>query len=237
MPKGVYIRTEETKKKLSEALKGRRVSIKSEFKKENKFGFKKGNTFGKINKGKKMSEETKKKLSEANKGKKLSEETKKKIIEFHKGNKGKKHSEETKKKISEANKGKKHSEETKKKMIEAHKGKKQSEETKKKIGKAHKGKKCHFWKGGISKLVETIRASFQYRQWRSDVFTNDDYICRICGKKGGQLEAHHIKFFHIIIEENDIKTIDEAIACSELWDLNNGITLCKECHKKTHSSL
>ena len=44
-----------------------------------------------------------------NKGKKLSEETKKKMSEVHKGNKnmlGKQHSEETKKKISESHKGK-----------------------------------------------------------------------------------------------------------------------------------
>ncbi len=73
--------------------------------------------------GRKHSEETRKKLSEANKGKKLSEETKKKLSE---ANKGKKLSEETKKKLSEVQKGtnvmppsfkgRKHSEESKKKM-------------------------------------------------------------------------------------------------------------------------
>ena len=73
-----------------------------------------------FNKGKKRSDEAKKKMSEANKGKHLSEEHKKKISE---GNKGKKLSEETKKKISEANKGKQLSEETRKKMSESKKGK------------------------------------------------------------------------------------------------------------------
>ena len=53
-------------------------------------------------KGKSLSEEHKKKLSEANKGKHLSEETRKKISE---ANKGRKFSEETKKKMSEAMKG------------------------------------------------------------------------------------------------------------------------------------
>lgn len=71
----------------------------------------------KANKGKKLSEETKKKLSEANKGKQawnkgktFSEETKRRISEAHLGKNnsmyGKKHSEETKNKISEARKGK-----------------------------------------------------------------------------------------------------------------------------------
>jgi hypothetical protein len=103
-----------------------------------------------VMKGRKHSEETKKKISEAvlgeknhnygKKGKPMSEETKKKLLE---AKLGKKHSEETKQKISEANKGKKHSEESKRKMSEAKLGKPNpmSEETKKKISEAHKGKK------------------------------------------------------------------------------------------------
>ena len=53
--------------------------------------------------GRKCSEETKKKISEANKGRKLSPEHKKKISEAHKG---KKLSEETKLKISKGHRGK-----------------------------------------------------------------------------------------------------------------------------------
>ena len=69
-----------------------------------------------------LSEETKKKISEANKGKTFSPETKKKISE---ANKGRKHSEETRRKNSEAKKGKNH----------PNYGKKRTEETKKKISK------------------------------------------------------------------------------------------------------
>lgn len=61
------------------------------------------------NKGKKLSEETRKKMSESRKGKPKSEEHKKKISEAKKGNKnmlGKKHSAESKKIMSEAHKGK-----------------------------------------------------------------------------------------------------------------------------------
>lgn len=56
-----------------------------------------------------MSDETKKKISQALTGKKISEEAKQKIREF---NLGKKHSEETKRKMSESHKGKKRSEES-----------------------------------------------------------------------------------------------------------------------------
>lgn len=82
---------------------------------------------GKAHKGKCISEETKKKIGEAHKGKIFSEEHKKKLSEAHKGNTNAlgnhfKLSEETKKKISEFNKRKKVSEETRKKLSEVHKG-------------------------------------------------------------------------------------------------------------------
>ena len=63
-------------------------------------------------------------------GKLVSEETKRKLSEAAKG---KHHSEETKRKMSEARKGKHFSEETKRKMSEAAKGKHFSEETKRKM--------------------------------------------------------------------------------------------------------
>ena len=101
--------------------------------------------------GKKLSDETKRKLSEAKK--QMSEETKRKISEARKG---KHHSKETKRKMSESMKGEKHplygkhhTEESKKKMSEANKGKNhplygkhRSAETNKKISDAKKGTIC-----------------------------------------------------------------------------------------------
>ena len=85
--------TEESKQRISEALKGK----------------KKGP----------MSEEHKQKISEGQKGKKLSEETKQRISELHKG---RKLSEEHKRKLSDSMKGKKlgpRSEESKRKQSES----------------------------------------------------------------------------------------------------------------------
>lgn len=36
----------------------------------------------------------------------------------------------------------------------------------------------------------------------------------------------------MILEKYNITCRDEARACSELWDLKNGITLCRKCHYK-----
>ena len=117
--------SEETKKKIGAAQKGRQCYWK----------------------GKNLSEEAKKKISEANKGKQKSVEHKKKISEARKGKcageynpmYGKHHSAEALQKMSDAKKGKHASEETRKKMSESQKGKPKTKEWRKKLGEAHKG--------------------------------------------------------------------------------------------------
>ena len=75
------------------------------------------------NKGKKFSEETRRKISVAKKGKFLSEDTRRKMSEAKKGRARSTFSEEHRRKISEAKKGKVRSEETKNKIAKALKGK------------------------------------------------------------------------------------------------------------------
>lgn len=99
-----------------------------------------------------FSEETKKKISDAGKGRKLSDDHKRKLIESNKSRKGVfHHSDETKQKISESGKGRQsptkgmkmppRSEEYRKKISEANRKRKYSEETKRKISEANKGRK------------------------------------------------------------------------------------------------
>lgn len=148
------------------------------------------------------------------------------------GNKGKKFSEEHKKKISEAHKGKKLSEEHKKKLSNAKKGNqyvkgkhwKLSEETKRKMSKRMKGEKCNFWKGGVSSINAKDRRSLKYRLWRESVFKRDNWTCVWCGAKNGNgkaivLNADHIKSFAYYPELR--------------FAIDNGRTLCIDCHKKT----
>lgn len=102
--------SEETKKKISDAHKGKNTGQRPDWVRRKISEGHKGQkpTYGHL--GKKHSEETKRLLSDINKGK---------PGKF----KGKHHSEESKKKMSDAHKGKKLSEETKRKMSEAHKKK------------------------------------------------------------------------------------------------------------------
>ena len=85
------------------------------------------------------------------------------------------------------------------------------------------------------KLDKQIRKSLKYRQWRSDVFERDNYTCQICETKGGKINADHIKAFIIILKENNINNLEAALNCEELWNINNGRTLCESCHKKTEN--
>lgn len=95
------------------------------------------------------------------------------------------------------------------------------------------GKNNYFWEGGKSELKRQIYNLYEYRQWRSDIFYRDNWTCLGCGKRGGQLDCHHIKAFSLIISINNITKTEDAVNCEELWNINNGQTLCRECHKKT----
>ena len=94
-----------------------------------------------------------------------------------------------------------------------------------------RGPQTSQWKGGISIWTVKVRTSFKYRQWRSDVYTRDDFTCQECGRRGGALRAHHAPdSFALILEINDIRTFEQAMDCEELWNINNGITYCTKCH-------
>ena len=115
-------------------------------------------------------------------------------------------------------------------QIAWNKGKHWNSKIRKKISIAHGSKK-----GWITPLMQAIRNSFNYRQWRSDVFQRDNYTCIWCGVRGGQLNADHIKSFSLIVEEYMIKSLEQAEQCEELWNINNGRTLCLSCHKLTNN--
>lgn len=150
------------------------------------------------------------------------------------------HTAEARLKISLSKKGSKHSLATRLKMSKTRKGIKRPprsldwrmNQRNSMLVSVPRGEESPFWKGGQG-LVEEIRKCFMYRQWRSDIFTRDDFTCQMCGQKGGDINADHIDPFVLIIKRNNIKTIFDALACQELWNINNGRTLCVKCHRTT----
>jgi len=93
------------------------------------------------------------------------------------------------------------------------------------------------WKNGITLLTKQIRHLLEYKNWIENIFKRDNYTCQKCGHRGGDLNAHHRKSFALIFQSNNIKTVEDALNCDEFWDLNNGLTLCENCHDLTKKGI
>jgi len=199
---------------------------------ENKGRFKKGQV--PWNLGIPLSSEAKEKMRKSKLGVKLGPQSEEHRAKISRGNSGKKRTAEMCKKMRQVKSFT--SEETRLKMRNAKLGHKASKETKLKMSLGRTGDKSPSWKGGITPLHLQIRNCFEYRQWRSDVFTRDNFTCQMCeDSRGGNLNAHHIVEFAVLLQKYEITSYDEAIKCEEMWNINNGITFCKDCHIKVHS--
>lgn len=102
-----------------------------------------------------------------------------------------------------------------------------------KQGGHNKGRRYPLKENPVTPLQQRIRRCFEYRQWRSDVYTRDDFTCVLCHERGGKLVADHIVSFRDIFYSEKITSFEQAIRCSRFWDINNGRTLCESCHFKT----
>ena len=103
-----------------------------------------------------------------------------------------------------------------------------------------RGNKNPNWKGGTTKLIQLIKGLPEYSFWRMETFKRDKWTCQECGAKNKRgekyiFDAHHIYPISKIINDFKIETVEEAICCKELWDVENGQTLCRQCHRLTDS--
>lgn len=85
----------------------------------------------------------------------------------------------------------------------------------------YRGPKHHNWRGGVAlrkRKQYALMQSAAWKEWRISVFERDGYRCKMCGN-GGYVEPHHI--------------LPKALFEGRIFDITNGITLCRKCHDKT----
>ena len=80
-----------------------------------------------------------------------------------------------------------------------------------------KGKEHPNWIDGNRSSLKNRFATKEHRVWREAIFERDNYTCQFCKNIGGYLQADHIKMY--------------SKYPKLAWELSNGRTLCKECHR------
>lgn len=75
------------------------------------------------------------------------------------------------------------------------------------------------FKDGKSMLRDRARLSEELKEWREAVYARDGYKCTRCSRTG-YLHAHHIKSW--------------ADYPGLRFDVDNGVTLCADCHSRAH---
>jgi 5-methylcytosine-specific restriction endonuclease McrA len=64
------------------------------------------------------------------------------------------------------------------------------------------------------------RRRIEFKNWRSEVFKRDGYMCQVCGKNTRDLHPHHLDAFSAYPEKRFVT--------------DNGVTLCSPHHKEFH---
>ncbi len=111
-----------------------------------------------------------------------------------------------------------------------------------------RGDKHPGWKG-LAPVSLRVRG-WAAANWRPKIYERDDYTCRDCGDaRGGNLHAHHIEPFSVCVREEyerlqpnlqDAEAFEafvtHLITHPRITSLENGVTLCEDCHRNRHAS-
>lgn len=98
---------------------------------------------------------------------------------------------------------------------------KRDKEKQREMMRNRKGEKHFAWISDRNILMEKhrLRGTPEWKDWRAKVFERDVYTCQECEISGVPIEPHHI--------------IPLRVDMKKIFEVKNGITLCRPCHQKT----
>ena len=102
------------------------------------------------------------------------------------------------------------------------------------------GETHHSWKGGFKSVYDRFRDLKDYWVWRNSVLERDMNCCTQCSSTE-KLHIHHIKTLKNLIldycklHNKEISELTvEDLKNEFFYELDNGLTLCEDCHKRWH---
>jgi hypothetical protein len=119
--------------------------------------------------------------------------------------------------------GRQHTEETKKRLSEAASVPKPYLRGQRNGMAGRTGSGNPNWRGGTTPERQALYAEGPGREWAKTVYARDGYVCVRCGaskRDRRSLHAHHIQPWSSGVGR---------------FDLENGVTLCRDCHAFVHS--
>lgn len=102
------------------------------------------------------------------------------------------------------------------------------------------GEKNASWKGGIKSIYDRIRGLCVYWTWHKEVLSRDNNTCQHCSCTAN-LQVHHRKTlkslvlaYCILLNKEPKDLTENELSSEHFYAIDNGLTLCKTCHKKHH---
>lgn len=84
------------------------------------------------------------------------------------------------------------------------------------------GENSPSWNQNLTEEERNLRnnQSSKVKKWAYDIYKKDSFICQLCNKRGGNLNAHHLNAWNSHPDER--------------FGIDNGVTLCTKCHTSFH---